>query len=66
MRYMITIENGVTTVTDSYGERWYYDFNSAHIKCLGDDTYQGGYPCNSLDDGIRLLIEYGYINDEEE
>ncbi len=49
-------------VRDDQGERWYFDGD--RIRCVGDASVDGGYACDSLEDGIRLLNQYGYITGE--
>lgn len=46
-------------VRDDLGERW--RFTGERIRCIGDRTPDGGYHCDSLEEGIRLLNQYGYI-----
>ncbi len=53
-----------TYITDDLGYRWYY--TGQRIKCASDDSgADGGYFCDSLEDGFRLLVEYGYISNPE-
>lgn len=54
-------------VQDDYGEHWFYDPSTSCIRCVGSDvdSSQDGYYCIDLEDGIRLLIEYGYITPPE-
>lgn len=54
-------------VIDDNGYEWYYDTDTAHIRCVGSEveTSQDGYFCWNLEDGVELLIEYGYITPEK-
>jgi hypothetical protein len=47
------------TIIDDLGYTW--RFNGERIVVDGDDSEDGGYDCNSFEDGVRLLIEYEYI-----
>jgi hypothetical protein len=47
-------------IKDDQGEYWTYSDN--RIRCVGDDSEDGGYECDSFEAGVRLLAEYGYID----
>lgn len=55
-KMIIIQENLVKEDQDCY---WVY--GGGKIRCVGDDSEEGGYTCSSFEDGIELLIDYGYI-----
>jgi len=43
---------------------WAFDEKKGRIKCLEDDTGEdGGYPCGSLFEAQKILLDGGYISD---
>jgi len=51
-------------VRDDLEHAWF--FEDGRIRCVlaeldPDPENENGYPCDSLEDGIKLLNEYGYI-----
>lgn len=49
-------------VRDDVGEHWV--FGDGNIRCVGDNSPDGGYRCISFMHGIKELIDTGYIKDE--
>lgn len=49
------------TIVDDLGYTWRYNALLGRVICEGDDTEDGGYPCDSLDDARATLIEFGYL-----
>jgi len=50
-------------VVDDDGVEWF--FNGDRIVCMLDDSIAGGYICNSIEEGIKLLQEIDYIDKEK-
>ncbi len=53
-------------IRDDKGHAWYFD--GWRIRCvISEDEPDNGYPCFTLEDGIKILNENGYITgfDEE-
>ena len=51
-------------IRDDSGLAWYYDEKAGRIKCLAAELIHepdNGYPCDTLEEGIELLNEHGYI-----
>lgn len=48
-----------TKIIDSNGVGWRY--SNGKIVADGDNTPGGGYYCSNFEEGIKLLIKYGYI-----
>ena len=66
---VIVNEPGVSTmiiqdnlVKDENDQYWVY--GGGKIRCVGDDSEDGGYYCSSFEEGIKLLIEYGYMEEQ--
>lgn len=55
---MIIQENLVKDDQDYY---WVY--GCGKIRCVGDDSEEGGYWCSSFEEGIELLVGYGYMDE---
>ncbi len=53
------IDNDMIIVRDDLGYAWY--FADGRITCVGDDTPNGGYACESLEAGVRILNELEYL-----
>jgi hypothetical protein len=60
MRAKIIQEN---LVRDSCGYYWAY--GGGNIRTVGDDDEEGGYPCESFKEGVKLLILYDFIDESE-
>jgi hypothetical protein len=59
------MSNNRIYIRDDSGELWF--FEDGRIRHLGSEWIaedQNGYPCNSWEEGIRLLNEMGYITPE--
>jgi hypothetical protein len=55
---------GRVYIRDDLGCAWYFDREEEKIKCQEANHYpDNGYPCQSLEDGVDLLNQYGYITD---
>jgi hypothetical protein len=47
-------------VKDDNDQYWVY--GGGNIRCVGDDSPDGGYECDSFEDGMRVLVEDGYMD----
>ena len=59
---------GLPCVKDSNGAIWYFLEGKQRIVIWDDtknDFIEGGYMCNSLEDGIDFLREDGFITKED-
>lgn len=58
-------------IRDDLGHAWYFDGKRirlvlADLELEGTDEFdENGYDCDSLEDGIRILNEGGYISGVE-
>lgn len=50
---------GVPSVLDSYGMWW--NIRNGHLQCVGDLSYQGGFPCADINDAPQVLQKEGYL-----
>ena len=41
---------------------YYWVYGGGKIRCVGDDSEEGGYWCDSFVDGIRQLHGFGYLD----
>jgi hypothetical protein len=48
------------TIVDDLGYVWVYEHGRIRLP-EADAEAGNGYPCDSFENGIRLLIDYGYI-----
>ena len=53
-------------IRDDNGGWWYFEKDEGRIKCVGDDTPDGGYLCMDLEHGVRILNRLGYITEPAE
>ena len=64
-------ENPINVVYDDLGYAWY--FRKGKIRMIDAEQEcktkaereENGYYCDNLQDGIRVLKEFGYITEEE-
>ena len=60
-----TIKMPEIYIRDDQGRPWYFD--GSYMRCVTDDWGEyGGYACSSLEDGVRLMNEYGIITGGED
>ncbi len=53
----------VNLIKDDNDQYWVY--SGRKIRCVGDDSPDGGYYCEDFFHGINKLIGFGYINGDE-
>jgi len=57
---------GASYIRDDNGHLWYFDEEESRIKCVGDDTEDGGYRVADFEHGVWVLNQWGYITGPKE
>ena len=51
---------GQPTMQDENEQWWVIEEGRLHV--VGDHSYNGGYPCDSWEEAVKILHENGYLS----